>query len=137
MADIFISYARPDRDRIELLAANLEGSGFSVWWDRQIGGGAEFARTIEAELESASSVIVAWSEHSLDSHWVRDEADFARGQSKLLPLSLDGALPPLGFRQLHCIDFSGWDETTKHASFGELLTSLGGPTGSALSLIHI
>jgi TolB-like protein/predicted Zn-dependent protease len=125
MADIFISYARPDRARIERLAAALESQGFSVWWDRQIEGGAEFAKSIEVELGAATAVIVAWSEHSLDSHWVRDEADFAREANKLLPLLLDGVLPPLGSRQLHTIDFSNWDETTGHPAFGELIQSVG------------
>lgn len=129
MADIFISYARPDRDMIERLAAALEQDGYSVWWDRQIGGGAEFAHSIETELKAAGTVIVGWSEHSLGSHWVRDEAEFARGQAKLLPLSLDGVLPPLGFRQLHAIDFSRWDHTRSHSAFTSLVSALGAVAG--------
>jgi adenylate cyclase len=125
MADIFISYARPDRASIEKLAAALESEGFSVWWDRQIGGGAEFSQAIETELNAAKTVIVAWSEQSLGSHWVRDEADFARSQNKLLPISLDGALPPLGFRQLHSLDFCGWKESSSDVVFRELVQSLG------------
>jgi adenylate cyclase len=124
MADIFISYARPDRGKIEGLSAALESEGFSLWWDRQIGGGAEFSQAIEAELESASIVIVVWSAHAIKSHWVRDEADLARGQNKLLPLSLDGVLPPLGSRQLHTIDFSRWDGTRTDSAFVELTQSL-------------
>jgi TolB-like protein/Tfp pilus assembly protein PilF len=130
MADIFISYARPDRDRVERLAAALESEGFSLWWDRQIEGGVEFAQTIEAELDSAAAVIVAWSEHSVGSHWVRDEADFARGTNKLLPLSLDGVPPPLGSRQLHTIDFSRWDDTPGDPAFRELAQSLGTALGA-------
>jgi TolB-like protein len=125
MADIFISYARPDRDKIERLAEALEARGLSLWWDRQIGGGAEFSRIIETELGTAKTVIVAWSADSLASHWVRDEAEFARGAHKLLPVSLDGVLPPLGFRQLHAIDFSNWDQTDTHCAFEELVSSLG------------
>ena len=59
MADIFISYARDDRDQMELLANALASSGYSVWWDRNISGGAEFSQKIEAELMSAAIVIVA------------------------------------------------------------------------------
>ena len=130
MADIFISYARPDRARVERLAEALQAANFSVWWDRQIGGGAEFSQTIETELRSAKTVIVAWSQHSLGSHWVRDEAEFARGQHKLLPIALDGVLPPLGFRQLHAVDFSRWDETGSDAAFGDLISALGVAPGT-------
>lgn len=130
MADIFISYARPDREKIEQLANALELEGFNVWWDRQMDGGAEFAQKIERELTAARTVLVGWSTHSLGSHWVRDEADFARSNNKLLPLSLDGAMPPLGFRQLHCINFEGWKGQRDERAFSELMSSLGETTRS-------
>ena len=43
MADIFISYARGDREQIATLSAALEQQGWSVWWDRHIDGGSAFA----------------------------------------------------------------------------------------------
>ena len=61
MAHLFISYSREDRPVIEKLAAALEEAGHSVWWDRHIRGGAAFAKDIEAQLEKADAVIVAWS----------------------------------------------------------------------------
>ncbi|MBX7532085.1 TIR domain-containing protein [Qipengyuania sp. 1XM1-15A] len=135
MADIFISYAHGDRDTIEKLAGALEARGYSVWWDREIAAGSEFSMVIEQELQAADVVVVAWSERSLGSHWVRDEADFARGQGKLLPLSLDGSLPPLGFRQIHAVNFHGWDGGPSHRAIDELASSIGGsrsvPNGAA------
>ena len=109
MADIFIGYARLNRETVERLAAALETSGFSVWWDRQIVGGAEFSRDIERELAAAKAVVIAWSEHAGNSPWVKDEAEVAREQAKLVPVSLDQQRPPMGFRQFQAIDFSGWN----------------------------
>ena len=109
MADIFISYARADRDKIEKLAAALEAQGYSVWWDRDIQGGAQFAAEIGHELEEAKTVIVAWSERSQQSEWVLDEAGQARDDAKLVPICIDDTLPPLGFRQRQAVDFSRWD----------------------------
>ncbi len=80
MADIFISYARADRARVEKLALTLEAEGHSVWWDRQIVGGAEFSEEIEKELAAAKAVIVAWSAESIKSRWVKDEAVTAAEQ---------------------------------------------------------
>ncbi len=130
MADIFLSYAREDRASLEALAGTLEAQGFSVWWDRNISGGAEFSQLIEAELTAAAVVMVAWSASSVTSHWVRDEAEFARTEQKLLPVSLDGTVPPLGFRQLHALDFSSWDGTAEDAVFQQLLSSLGPPANA-------
>jgi TolB-like protein len=125
LADVFISYAREDRDFVDSLASNLVAAGLSVWWDRNISGGAEFAQTIEEELNNSASSIVVWSTHSLNSHWVRDEAEFAREHNKLLPISLNNASPPLGFRQLHALNFESSDIDPTGSTFHELLTALG------------
>jgi TolB-like protein len=117
MADIFISYARGDRERAAQLAAALEGAGYSVWWDRHIVGGAEFSADIERELKAARAVIVAWSKDAISSHWVKDEATAAREAGKLVPISLDGIEPPMGFRQLHTIAFADWTGDIEGALF--------------------
>jgi TolB-like protein/Tfp pilus assembly protein PilF len=53
-------------------------------------------------------VVVLWSRTSVDSHWVRDEATRGRDRSCLVPLTIDGTQPPLGFRQFQVIDFAKW-----------------------------
>lgn len=122
LADIFLSYARADQPRVEKLAAALEAAGYSVWWDRHLGSGAEFANDIERALAEAKHVIVCWSEHGIRSRWVRDEASEAADQHKLLSLSLDGTVPPMGFRQYNATDISGWKGGALPAA---LLTGLG------------
>ena len=54
MTDIFISYAREDRERVQALVAALEHSGFSVWWDREIAAGRDFRAVIDQQLRAAS-----------------------------------------------------------------------------------
>ena len=120
MADVFISYARADRQKIAKLAAALEAQGFSVWWDRQILGGAEFAKDIERELQAAKVAVVAWSVQGNDSPWVRDEATIAQRQGKLVPISLDGSEAPMGFGQFQAIDFAGWSGNARAFAFLEL-----------------
>lgn len=108
MADIFISYARADRAQVRQLAAALEDAGHSVWWDRHINAGAEFAEDIERELTAAKAVIVCWSANGRRSRWVRDEAGVAAEQEKLVAATIDGALPPMGFRQYHALSLQDW-----------------------------
>ena len=108
MAAIFLSYAREDRSCAEKLAATLETAGHDVWWDRRLDGGEEFSAEIEAALDKAEAVVVAWSKESIRSRWVRDEAAAGCEKGVLVPLSIDGSLPPMGFRQFHTMDFSGW-----------------------------
>ncbi len=105
---IFISYARADRPRVKPLADALSAQGYDVWWDALIEGGSGFAEMIEAKLAAADAVIVVWSAASVGSDWVRDEAAHARDRKRIVPVSLDGAEAPLGFRQYHIIDLSKW-----------------------------
>ncbi len=120
MADIFISYARADRDKIEKLAAALEAADYSVWWDTNIKGGARFAAEIAREVKAADIVIVAWSENSVKSEWVLDEAAQGRDEGKLAPIALDDVLPPLGFRQRQAIQFAKWNGKPDAPEFAAL-----------------
>src|SRR5687768_7994523 len=92
----------------EVLAKCLEHAGHSVWCDRHIHGGAEFQGEIETALRKADAVLVLWSETSLQSAWVRDEAAEGRDSGRLIPLVLDDCAPPLGFRQFQSIPLRGW-----------------------------
>lgn len=108
MARVFLSYARQDAAKVETLAQSLEGAGHTVWWDRQIAAGTEYSGEIEQALDQAEVVVVAWSRASRQSSWVRDEAATARDSGRLIPVLLEAAAPPLGFRQLQAIDLTGW-----------------------------
>jgi TolB-like protein/Flp pilus assembly protein TadD len=105
---IFLSYAHGDHAQAQRLAAALQKAGYTVWWDALIEGGSRYAQTIDDALQSADAVLVLWSKRSVDSDWVRDEAAQGRDRHRLVPLSLDGTHPPLGFRQIQVIDLSRW-----------------------------
>ena len=79
-------------------------------------------------------MIVLWSKTSTHSDWVRDEAARGRDRKCLVPISLDGSKPPLGFRQYHTIDLSKWHGRTHEPQFGAVLRcieALGGKPHSA------
>ena len=100
---VFLSYSRADQAQARVLAQELEEAGLQVWWDTLIEGGAAFAKTIDAALAASDAVIVLWSANSVASDWVLDEAARGRDLKKLVPLSIDGTEPPLGFRQYQSI----------------------------------
>ena len=95
MADVFISYASEDRERIRPLVRAIEAAGLSVWWDTNIGMGASFDREIEQELDATKCVVVIWSERSVNSDWVRAEATEALERQLLVPAIIDDVRPPL------------------------------------------
>jgi len=108
MGQVFLSYAREDRLFAEKLAQVLEQAGQEVWWDRRLESGEEFSAEIEEALERSDVVVVAWSATSVKSRWVRDEAAIGGDTGRLFPVTIDGTLPPMGFRQFHSMDLSHW-----------------------------
>ena len=108
MSSIFLSYSREDVERAASIALVLEEAGHTVWWDRHIKGGAQYSKAIEEALERADAVVVLWSDRSVESAWVRDEAAAGRDTGRLIPIKLDQTEPPLGFRQYQAIDLSRW-----------------------------
>lgn len=109
MADVFISYASEDRNRVRPLAEALQARGFNVWWDRSLAAGQDYAAIIERELRSAKAVIVVWTQGSAASTFVRDEAGRARDEGRLVPVLLDRVDIPLGFGAFQAEDFTRWN----------------------------
>lgn len=101
---LFISYARVDRAPVERLAKALTAAGHRVWWDAALEGGHHFAAEIERELNAADAVVVVWSQASVTSNWVLDEAMHGRDRGCLIPVRFDDTPPPLGYRQIQTID---------------------------------
>lgn len=124
MARVFLSYAREDVETARKLAAVLADSGQTVWWDRHVHGGANFSEEIDRELKIAEAVMVLWSPASIASAWVQDEAAEGRDSGRLVPATLDSAKPPLGFRQLQCIDLSSWSNDGRAEPIDDLLVAI-------------
>ena len=124
MASVFLSYDHGDARRAGAIASKLQEAGHTVWWDRQIHGGAEFQKEIERAVEDADAVVVLWSAQSIQSAWVRDEAAEGRDQGKLIPVLLEPVKPPMGFRQYQLIDLSKARRSEAPGQLNELLRAL-------------
>jgi len=129
MARVFLSYDREDAARARVIAQALEKAGHRVWWDQVIRPGAQFGNEIEQALKDSDAVIVLWSEQSIDSAWVRDEAAAGRDRGRLVPVLLDRSQPPLGFRQFQSIDLSRWKGRTRSVQLDKLLDAVASATG--------
>lgn len=108
MSEIFLSYAREDRQAAHAVATALERLGWSVWWDREIVIGTPYEYEIEKALAAAQCVVVLWSEQSIASEWVRNEAGEGARRRILVPARIGDVLPPLAHRGLQTADLAGW-----------------------------
>jgi len=127
---VFLSYARDDVDAAKQLADGIAVAGHDVWWDRHLHGGSRFSEEIDRALKNAEAVVVLWSDTSIQSAWVQDEAAEGRDSGRLVPVSLGSIKPPLGFRQFHTINLGAWSGDGRPDALGDVLDAIGRTCGS-------
>jgi hypothetical protein len=124
MADIFVSYSQKDRERVVPLVDVLESYGWSVWWDNRGSAGEKIDEMVERELASANCVVVVWSCASIESDWVREEADDARIRGKLVPIKIDDVRPPRPFGRHNVADLRAWTPEARGDEFEKFVTGV-------------
>lgn len=126
MGRIFLSYAKDDAARVMPLVNFLTQHGHSVWWDKNLTVGSAFDQKIEEEMNACDVAIVAWSQRSVESNWVRSEAAAALEQSKMVPVRIDACTIPLQFKMIHTANLSEWDGVTLTDDVRDLLARVNG-----------
>jgi adenylate cyclase len=124
VARVFLSYARADVDCAKALAEHIGRAGHDVWWDRELHGGSRFTTEIENALHEAEAVVVLWSQASLQSAWVQDEAAEGRDSNRLVPVVIEAVRPPLGFRQYQALDLADLRSGDQPRQLEELLRAI-------------
>ena len=124
MAKVFLSYAREDVTVARQLADCIGRAGHHVWWDRQIQGGSRFATEIDRELKEADAVVVLWTQASIESAWVQDEAAEGRDTGRLVPAVVDSVRPPLGFRQFQSVRLGSFDDASDLNGVDQLIEAI-------------
>ncbi len=127
--DVFISYAREDEATVKRLAAALEKRGWSVFFDRQTPIGSRFDHHLDEKLRAARCVVVLWSETSITSEWVIEEATHAKQRGVLAAARLHDVDPPFGFALRNYADLFGWTDGRAHGGFDQLVTRISGVAG--------
>ena len=124
MSDVFISYAKEDATKARLISEKLGAAGFSVWWDRRIVPGKTWDEVIGASLDSASCVVVLWSQISVQSRWVREEAERGAVRHTLVPILIEKVEPPLGFARIEAADLSAWQGEATDPEFASVCDAI-------------
>ena len=106
-AFVFVSYARDDKTRVARLIDELASWGIKVWWDANIDPDSPWRQAIQTHLDRAVCTLVVWTEHSVDSDFVRSEASWG---APLVPVKLDAAARiPVGFTEYQFSDLTRWE----------------------------
>lgn len=112
--DIFISYSRRDKAKVNKVIDKLKQEGFNVWIDREgIESGDKFRGVIANAIEKAKILLFFSSVHSNTSEWTKKEILCASEDHKcVIPLKFDDAKYNSEFR-LELIDLDYIDLRSK------------------------
>ncbi|MEQ1708343.1 MAG: toll/interleukin-1 receptor domain-containing protein [Terricaulis sp.] len=128
MADVFISYKREDRPRVEALTALLIDLELTAWFDAGIEVGAAWEARIQEEAETAQAVIVCWTFAACASPWVKREAQIGLDRDVLVPVLLQWCAPVAPFDKIQTADLSNWEGAPDHPELQKILFRLQGLT---------
>ncbi|SRR6266542_4713357 len=104
---IFISYARSDKNIAEQLTRFFEQQGYSVWIDyKMIKVGSDWQSELENALRKADVFVIVLSDEAVRSNWINAEIGYALGQKKLIiPILVEEDVRlPLSLSQIQYLD---------------------------------
>lgn len=126
---VFVSHSSKDKPFIRKLVADLTAGGISVWLDEQrILVGDSIPERIGQGLAESDVFIIALSENSVSSEWVKRELDSAlvgelsKRNIRILPMKLSECEIPEIIRNKKYADFT----TSYKSGFDELLRAIKG-----------
>ena len=123
MTDVYIAYAREDRDRLRLFADMLAYEGWAVWMNPG-DPGADDASVTDSKMNGAGAIVAVWSEHARRSEIVRSEAVSGLYKNKLIQVRIDPGTPPRPFDQVELIDLSQWHGAYDDPNWRKLILAL-------------
>lgn len=123
MPDVFISYKRTDRSRVDRIASLLREAGLDVWFDARLSAGSDegFDAEINREVTSAHCVVACWTADAIKSIYVRAEALKGLETGRLTPVFLSKCDLPIPFNAIDAVDLSTWTGSTESVDWQRFL----------------
>ncbi|MFZ4604357.1 MAG: toll/interleukin-1 receptor domain-containing protein [Caulobacterales bacterium] len=133
--DVFVSYARRDAAKAEIVRDALVAARLNVFFDAEgIDAGAEFPVVIDRALRGAKCVLGLWSQPALERRWVRIEGRIGLDQKKLVAAIVDDLRPedlPAEFYNVNFDDLRDFNGDPAHEGWQRVLRAIGRHTGRA------
>jgi len=126
VAEVFISYKRDQRERVNVIADLLKNEEFSVWFDANLeaGRGEGFDAEIEREVTSAYCVVACWTPAAVRSIYVRAEAKKGLARDALVPVLLEDCTLPVPFNEIDTVDLTHWHGNSDDPNWHRVLSQV-------------
>ena len=137
MVDVFISYPRSARAKVEPIKAKLDTLGLDCFFDLEnIDGGANFPDIIDRALRTSKAVLCCWSPLYFERPWCMIECRDGLAREIMVPVSLERFerfAPPADMRHLNYLDLTTWDGGDAHEDWNRTLHAIGKLVGRELA----
>lgn len=137
MVDVFISYPRSARAKVEPIKAKLDTLGLDCFFDLEnIDGGANFPDIIDRALRTSKAVLCCWSPLYFERPWCMIECRDGLAREIMVPAALerfDRFAPPADMRHLNYLDLTTWDGGDAHEDWNRTLHAIGKLVGRELA----
>ena len=123
MTDIYVAYARQDKDRLRAVGDLLRQEGWDCWMD-PAEPKPDLSPIADLKLGWSKAVLVLWSDSARRSEYVRSEAATGLYKNKLIQARFDGEGPPRPFDELEAVDLSRWNGDPEDPNWRRLTAML-------------
>jgi hypothetical protein len=116
---VFLSHSWADKEKVRPLAERLHTDGIDVWFDEwEIRAGDSLVQKIDEGLQGCEVFLVAISEQSVNSRWVREEMSSAivrriEERTRLIPIRVDSTPLPTVINHLIWIPLEPLDDAVR------------------------
>lgn len=124
---IFVSSSKLDEKEVQFLIDNLQKSGHEFYiGDLNIKAGDNWFRKISEYIEKLDAIIIVISKHTLKSKFALKEIeslilnDISREDTRIIPITFDGTIPPGYLQNYQILDLSN----NRELGFQRLLNTL-------------
>jgi TIR domain/Sulfatase-modifying factor enzyme 1 len=136
LVDVFISYSRATRAKVEPIKHKLDALGLDCFFDlHQIDGGANFPDVIDRALRDSKAVLCCWSPQYFKGQWSMIECRDAVARRNIVPVAVERFeqfAPPADLRQINWFDLVEWQGDDDHEDWNRTLLNLGKLVGREL-----
>jgi formylglycine-generating enzyme required for sulfatase activity len=137
LVDVFISYPRVERSKVELIKAKLDALGLDTFFDiHGIDGGDTFPDVIDHALKSAKAVLGVWSPRAFQSKWCMIECRVGAARGVLVPIAVERFSEldmKSDFMTTNYLDLTDFDGRENHEGWQRTLRSLSRHVGRELA----
>ncbi|MEJ0023242.1 MAG: toll/interleukin-1 receptor domain-containing protein [Alphaproteobacteria bacterium] len=127
--DVFISYARADGAKAQMIRDMLQAHNLNVFFDVEgIENGAEFPDVIDRAVKGAKCVLGLWSSNAFAGRWVRIESRIGLDQRKLVAALVDDTRPeqlPAEFYNVNVERLADFQGQPNHAGWNRIVRAIG------------